>query len=129
MKILLMFSVVTAACFAWTNNEPHPGRQVYDDYCLSCHQADGRGVPGMNPPLVKTDWVLGDKTRLINVILKGLDEPIEINGESYQNVMPAHDFLTDQQVADVLTYVRASFGNNAEPVTTEAVTKVRAAKK
>lgn len=111
------------------NTQPHPGKKVYDEYCLACHQADGRGVPGMNPPITPNDWVQGDKIRLIGVILNGLDEPIEINGESYQNVMPAHDFLTDQQVADVLTYVRSNFGNKADAVKLEEVVKVRSAKK
>jgi len=82
----------------------------------------------MNPPLVQTDWVQGDKTRLIGVILNGLDEPIEINGETYQNVMPAHDFLTDQQIADVLTYVRSHFGNKASAITVEEVQSAKVKK-
>ena len=75
------------------------GKIIYETYCLACHQEDGSGVPNMNPPLIKTDWVLGDSTRLINVILKGLKDT-EINGDSYSNEMPAHDFLTDYQIAD-----------------------------
>lgn len=106
----------------------HPGKAVYDTYCLTCHQADGKGVPGMNPPLVKTDWVLGDKTRLITVLLKGLKTPVTINGQTYRNPMPAHDFLTDTEIAQVLTYVRSSFGNKASVVTAEEVKLVRAAK-
>ena len=105
------------------------GKVVYDTYCLACHQADGRGVPGQNPPLAKTDWVLGDKTRLIGVILNGLNDPVEIGGETYDNPMPAHDFLTDQQVADVLTYVRSHFGNQAPAIKPEDVKAVRAKKK
>lgn len=105
------------------------GKVVYDAYCLACHQADGRGVPGQNPPLAKTDWVLGDKTRLIGVVLNGLTEEVEINGEVYGNPMPAHDFLTDRQVADVLTYVRSHFGNQASGVKPEEVKAVRAKKK
>lgn len=104
------------------------GKVVYDTYCLACHQADGRGVPGQNPPLAKTDWVLGDKTRLIGVVLNGLNDPVEIGGETYDNPMPAHDFLTDQQVADVLTYVRSHFGNQAPPVKPEEVKSVRGKK-
>ena len=56
------------------------GKKVYDNNCLACHQANGSGVPGMNPPLKKTKWVLGDKKTLINIVLKGLDQEIEING-------------------------------------------------
>lgn len=105
-----------------------PGQQIYEQYCLSCHQADGSGVPNLNPPLKQSDWVTGDKTRLINVILKGLQEPIEINGETFDNVMPAHDFLSDKEISDVLTFIRSSFGNKAEAVSAEEVKKVRAVK-
>ena len=69
------------------------GKKVYDTYCLACHQLDGTGVPRMNPPLLKTTYVLGDKKRLINIVLKGMNEEIEIDGNYYTNVMAPHDFL------------------------------------
>lgn len=102
------------------------GKKLYDLYCMSCHMPDGTGVPRLNPPLSKTSWVLGDKKRIISVVLNGLDEQVEIDGEVYQNVMAPHDFMTDQEVADVLTYVRNSFGNKASPVTPAEVKTVRA---
>ncbi|MGV3558857.1 c-type cytochrome [Larkinella arboricola] len=111
-----------------SKSAPGPGQQIYEQYCLTCHQVDGSGVPNLNPPLKQTDWVQGDKTRLINVILKGLQEPIEINGETFDNVMPAHDFLSDKEIADVLTFVRSNFGNKADAITAEEVKKVRAGK-
>ena len=101
------------------------GKAVYDSYCLTCHMSNGMGAPGMNPPLAGTDWVLGDKGRLIKVVLQGLDEQVEIQGEFYQNVMASHAFLSDQQIADVLTFVRQSFGNDANEVKPEEVRKVR----
>ncbi|MEP7257047.1 MAG: cytochrome c [Flavitalea sp.] len=101
------------------------GKTTFDTYCLPCHQADGKGVPGMNPPLVKTKWVLGDKKTLISILLKGLDQEIEIRGETYNNVMPALPSLTDQEIADVLTFVRNSFGNKASAVTVAEVKKQR----
>lgn len=104
------------------------GKKVYDLYCQSCHQADGNGVPRLNPPLAGTIYVNGSKTRLIDIVLKGLSAPVEINGEEYNNPMAAHDFLTDQQIADVLTYVRSSFGNKSGPVTVAEVKKQRAKK-
>lgn len=107
--------------------QPDSGKIIYETYCLACHQEDGSGVPNMNPPLIKTDWVLGDSTRLIDVILKGLKNT-EINGDSYSNEMPSHDFLTDYQIAEVLTYVRKSFGNEAGPISSEDVKKQRAKK-
>ncbi len=101
------------------------GKQVYDTYCRACHMDNGSGVPGMNPPLAGTEWVTGDKERLIKVVLNGLNEPIEINGETYQNAMAAHAFLNDQQIADVLTYIRQSFGNNAGAISANEVAQVR----
>lgn len=102
------------------------GKKVYDFYCMACHQTNGMGVPGMNPPLGGTDWVTGDKNRLIGVVLNGLSDPIEINGETYQNAMASHRHLTDRQISDVLTYIRKSFGNDADAVTPDEVASVRA---
>jgi len=101
------------------------GKALYEKECLSCHQADGLGVQRLNPPLVKTKWVLGPKPKLIAVVLKGLTDPIEIDGDSYNNPMPPHLYMNDQQIADVLTYIRNSFGNNAVAVTPAEVKKVR----
>jgi mono/diheme cytochrome c family protein len=136
MKYILSLSLLTfflSSAMIQKNTVPKPkssnykadsGKIIYETYCLACHQEDGSGVPGMNPPLIKTDWVLGDSTRLINVILKGLKDT-EINGDSYSNEMPSHDFLTDNQIAEVLTYVRKSFGNKASIISSEEVRKQR----
>ena len=98
---------------------------MYEQNCLICHQASGSGVPNLNPPLRGTDWVLGDKTRLINVVLQGLQGQ-EIEGDMYDNAMPAHAFLNDTQIADVLTYIRSNFGNKADAITAEEVKALRA---
>lgn len=105
------------------------GKKVYDTYCLSCHMEDGNGVPRMNPPLAKTTWVTGDKKKLIAVILNGMDEEVQINGQAYSNTMAPNDFLKDDEIADVLTYVRNSFGNKASAVTVADVKAARAAQK
>ena len=97
-------------------------------YCQACHQADGNGVPRLNPPLAVTVYVTGSKTRLIDIVLKGLTDPLEINGEDYNNPMAAHSFLTDQQIADVLTFIRNSFGNKAGAISVAEVKKQRAKK-
>jgi len=102
------------------------GKKVYTDRCLTCHQVDGGGVQNMNPPLTKTKWVLGDKAQLIQIVLKGLSTGVEIDGDSYHNVMASHADLSDLQIADVLTYVRNSFGNKAKAVTEAEVRAVRA---
>ena len=101
------------------------GKTVYEQYCLTCHQADGSGVPGMNPPLQKTTFVLGDKKKLIRIVLNGFNKEVEINGETYSNPMPAFDFLKDEEVADVLTYVRNNFTNKASLVTAAEVKTTR----
>jgi mono/diheme cytochrome c family protein len=94
-------------------------------YCLACHQAEGSGVPGMYPPLVKTEWVQGDRTTLIRIILNGQQGEIEVNGRIYKGTMPAHQYLSDKQVADLLTFLRSNFGNKADAITPEEVAAVR----
>lgn len=103
----------------------HPGKAVYTQYCLTCHQADGSGVPNMHPPLGPGSWVGKDSKELIAIMMKGLSGKIEVNGEVYKNFMPSHAQLTDEQIADVLSYVRSGFGNNFEPVTADMVKKIR----
>jgi len=101
------------------------GEKIFKKYCISCHMADGSGVPHMNPPLIQTKYVLGEKEDLIKIILNGIGN-VEINGETYTNKMPPlKKILKDQQIADVLTYVRNSFGNKAPAVTVTEVKAVR----
>jgi glucose/arabinose dehydrogenase/cytochrome c553 len=103
------------------------GGKLYNTYCAACHQQDGQGAPPRYPPLVGTEWVTGDKQRLISVIINGLEGPIEVNGEPYNNAMPQHSFLSDQEVAEVATYIRQNLGNDASAVTAEEVHAVRRA--
>jgi mono/diheme cytochrome c family protein len=101
------------------------GEKVYKKYCISCHQADGGGVPHLTPPLINTSYVLGDKEALIKILLSGLKN-VDIDEESYSNPMPAlGSVLIDQQIADVLTYVRNSFENKASAVTVAEVKEAR----
>ena len=102
------------------------GKKVYTLHCVSCHQPDGGGVPGLNPPLERTSYVLGSKTKLIRIVLKGMNTHEEIDGEIYNNTMAPLNYLTDQQISDVLTYIRNSFGNKASAVTPGDVKYVRA---
>lgn len=131
--LLIAVTVLVASGFAGVGSGAQDtmarGKKVYETYCLPCHMADGGGVPRMNPPLSKTVYVLGDKKRLIGIVLNGMDEPLEIDGETYSNVMAPHAFLKDQEIADVLTYVRNSFGNKAPAITAEEVKVVREEKK
>ncbi len=104
------------------------GKSVYDTKCAQCHQASGQGIPGSFPSLTQTEWVLGDKGRLVRLLLNGMQGPLEVEGEVYNGIMilppPA---LTDEQIAAVLTYVRQHFGNHAEALTPDEVASVRAA--
>lgn len=105
------------------------GQIVFSTYCMPCHQADGKGVQNLNPPLVKTTYVLGDKKQLIEIVLNGLNKEIVINGETYNGVMASHDYLTNQEIADVLTYIRNSFGNKASMIIPQDIKLARLALK
>jgi mono/diheme cytochrome c family protein len=106
------------------------GEQIYNTRCMSCHQMGGRGVPGTFPPLRGTDWVNGDKGRLIRMLLHGITGQIEVKGQTYSGVMPPWGgALDDESLAAVTTYIRSNFGNDASAITAEEVAKVRAATK
>jgi mono/diheme cytochrome c family protein len=91
------------------------GKKVYTLHCMSCHQPDGAGNSNVNPPL-NCKQVTGDKNKLIDIVIKGSSAHAEINGIVYSNVMPPNSGLTDQEIADVLTYIRNSFGNKTSAV-------------
>ncbi len=101
------------------------GAGSYYRYCSACHQMNGMGASGRFPPLMGTDWVTGDKDRLIKVILSGMEGSLQIGNEVYNGVMPQHSFLSNREVAEVLTYIRSNFGNIAPPVTPLEVENVR----
>lgn len=105
--------------------QSHPGKRVYDQYCKACHLDDGRGMRGMHPPLISNKTVNGNADQLIDITLKGMTGKIVVDGVEYNGIMPPHHHLTDQQVADVLTYIRLSFGNQADPITAVQVAKHR----
>ena len=110
------------------NDDPDylAGKQLFTQNCMPCHQKDGMGVSGMNPPLSRTSYVLGDKKQLIGIVLNGLSGGIEINGETYSNSMGSFTMLKDKEIALILSYVRSSFGNDAGPVSEQEVSAVRA---
>ncbi|MEP7108357.1 MAG: c-type cytochrome [Ferruginibacter sp.] len=102
-----------------------PGAQVYNIYCVSCHMRNGKGDGTRFPPLDSSEWVNGDKKRLINLVMNGLQSPIEVKGKLYNNLMPHHSFLKDEDIAQVLTYIRQNFKNNSSAVTPAEVLKAR----
>jgi len=102
------------------------GKTVYLQRCMVCHQADGGGVPKLNAPLDGSTAVNGtDVAKLIKYIVKGFADRVEIDGELYSNAMPAAADLTDQQIADVLTFIRSNWSNKAGPVTSLQVKQTR----
>jgi glucose/arabinose dehydrogenase/mono/diheme cytochrome c family protein len=101
------------------------GEKIYNTYCGTCHQKNGLGASGRFPSLAGTPWVLGDKSKLIEIVLNGLEGHIEVNGESFDGLMPQHSFLSDEEVANVLTFVRENFGNKASAVSAEEVSNIR----
>jgi mono/diheme cytochrome c family protein len=154
MKKLLFFLSVTLYLFSCSNNQKknvseegvveeqiaeinlakqdippaimERGEDIYKRHCLACHQTDGSGNPGMYPPLDNTKMVNGDKEELIGIIINGLSGEIEVKGEIYNQVMVPHNFLSDREIADLLTYVRNSFGNSSSRIAEEEVASVRA---
>ena len=112
------------------------GREIYfrDAHCATCHQADGKGLVNIYPPLARSNWI-DDDERLIKILLKGLWGPITVNGQNYdptKGVPPMMGFgglLNDEEAAAVLSYVRLSFGNNGKLVSPATVKKVREATK
>ena len=102
------------------------GKIVYQKNCLTCHQVNGGGVPKMNPPLINADFVKGDKKKLIQWVLLGSVEKVPIDGKYYSNNMPPQAILADQDIADVLTYIRNNFKNKASAITITDVKNTRA---
>jgi cytochrome c oxidase cbb3-type subunit 2 len=123
----------------WLEDQISKGKEVYmkaatgGGMCFTCHQINGEGLAGQFPPLANSDWVLGDKSRLIKISMYGLMGEIEVNGVKYNNVMAPPGIppgsLTDEQIANVLTYIRNEWGNSASAISPEEVASVRASLK
>ena len=99
------------------------GKEVYALNCQNCHMEDGMGVADMNPPLAKSDFLKKPSKILINTVLKGQMGELVVNGKKYNIAMPAQDFLSDEQIADVFNYVKNSWGNKIPGAITPAMVK------
>jgi len=105
------------------------GKKNYASVCAACHQPNGAGVPGVYPPLAKSDWANGSEELIIRILLHGLTGPIKVAGADFNSTMPTigpggYNF-SDEKIAAVLTYIRQEWGNNAPAITTEKVTEIR----
>ncbi len=107
-----------------TPDQVKMGRTVYTQNCVACHQAEGQGIPGAFPPLAKSDWLNQDPKRAIAVVKTGLSGPITVNGNKFDGVMPALA-LSNEDIANVLTYVYASWGNSKRVVTAAEVGAIK----
>ncbi|MFD2203079.1 PQQ-dependent sugar dehydrogenase [Shivajiella indica] len=96
--------------------ELETGAKLYTQHCLTCHGPEGKGSDDLIPPLSQTDWVTGDKGRLIRILLLGLSGEITVNGKKYNQEMPAYDHLSDKEIADLLTFIRNDLGNKSSAI-------------
>lgn len=105
--------------------DTYSGRVLYNTYCTTCHQRDGKGDNNRFPPLVNSDWVTGSEDVLINIVLNGYQDDMVVNGKTYNGLMPGHRHLDDHAIASILTYIRKRFGNEAAPVNALKVAEIR----
>lgn len=101
------------------------GAKLYATYCSACHQPNGKGDGNRFPPLLGSEWITGDIHKTIEVVLNGLEGPITVNGQAYDGIMPANNFLKDEEIAQILTYVRQEFGEGADGIQAFEVRVVR----
>ncbi len=103
-------------------------RQLYTAQCQACHQANGQGLPGVFPPLAGSEWVKGDAVLLTQIVLHGMNGPIEVMGATYQGSMPAFGAqLGSPEIAALLSFIRSEWGNGGGAVDAEAVDAARQA--
>jgi nitrite reductase (NO-forming) len=100
------------------------GKAVYSKVCIACHQANAMGIPGAFPPLAKSDFLNADVNRAIKIVKYGLKGPITVNGQKFNGEM-INNNLTEEEVANVLTFVYNSWGNKGGEVTVDQVKKVK----
>ena len=101
------------------------GEKVYNRTCMACHQTNGQGMAGIFPPLAGSDYLLKDADRAIRVIAEGLSGPIVVNGQKYEQIMPPQN-LTDEEIANVATFILNSWGNKGDTIEPDRVRAIRA---
>ena len=95
------------------------GKQVFSVNCAACHQATGKGLPGVFPPLDGSEWVVGDERTLVNILLHGISGEIMVMGNTYKGAMPSFKQLGNNELAAVASYVRAEWSNKAGAIKPE----------
>jgi mono/diheme cytochrome c family protein len=113
---------------ATTTSTAVDGAAIYASLCAACHHASGAGLPGVFPPLAGSEWVVGKETTLAAIVLHGVSGPLNVKGQSFNGAMPTFkQQLDDAQLATLLTFLRAQWGNASPAVTSELVASVRQA--
>ena len=105
------------------------GKEFYTSECQNCHMENGEGLTGVYPPLAKADYLKKPSAHLISVVLDGLEGEIKVNGVTYNSPMPPQAYIEDEKVADILNYIRNSWGNKGAAITPAEVKTQRAKKK
>ena len=124
-KLLTVFSIVAGGVLLISFQDKtlqdsiKRGEEAYSTNCVTCHMAKGEGLEGSFPPLAKADYIAKDKTgkASIGAILNGMSDEITVNGKKYNSIMPSQAYLSDEQIADILNYVRNSWGNKGKAIT------------
>jgi nitrite reductase (NO-forming) len=101
------------------------GKQLFLGTCSPCHQPEGQGVPQAFPPLAGSDFLMADKMRAVGIVLNGKTGPVTVNSNQFNSVMPPLSQLPDDDIANILTFVRNSWGNAGEAVTRDEVATIR----
>lgn len=103
------------------------GQQIYNAHCVACHQASGKGLPGVFPPLDGSEWVSGDERILANIVLHGINGEMSVMGQTYKGAMPSFGHLGDAELAAVLNHIRAAWTNKSAPLKVELIEQERKA--
>ncbi len=118
--IFLFFGIIFCGFQDDFSASQQRGKKIYTNNCATCHQADGKGIAGVFPPLAQSDYLLQNSARAIRQIKRGLQGKITVNGQIYNGVMPENP-LKPQEIADVMNYINNAWGNKSNLVTVQKV--------
>jgi mono/diheme cytochrome c family protein len=127
-RLLRRAAMLAATCLAATYcvaDEPAPGQLLYNKHCLACHQADGGGVPNMQPAIAGGSWVKGDARALALFVMSGGFDSASRKNSDVGNVMPPFRQLADADLAAILTFIRQKFGGGGSSVSAADVAEAR----
>jgi mono/diheme cytochrome c family protein len=125
-KLAILVAALLGVAISKANaQDPHPGEVIFQTKCAMCHGQAGEGI-AVFPPLAESEWVNGPEENLVRIQLRGLTGPITVKGKEYNGAMPPNNTMSDQEISDVLSFVRSHLGNKAPAISVETVTAIRA---